>query len=254
MPKWIPEGWHSVTPRLVVHDPPRLVQFLRQAFGATGDLRTEMPSVMKIGGSLVMVSGVGARDATPGFLYLYVDDADATYHRALEAGAVSIEEPGDMPYGDRRGMVEDPFGNIWQIATHKMLPVSSGYADVNGIRLYHEIYGAGERLVLLHGGLMTIPEMAPLVQALSDERQVIAVELQGHGRTVDTKPREVMPPRPGLRNEVRTKRSQFRSRGKSAIASRLGGVCGIGGLSRRNDFRSHCGDAGYRRAVSRTVL
>ena len=48
MPKWIPEGWHSVTPRLVVHDPPRLVQFLRQAFGATGDLRTEMPSVMKI--------------------------------------------------------------------------------------------------------------------------------------------------------------------------------------------------------------
>src|SRR5467141_245251 len=73
MPKWIPEGWHSVTPRLVVHDPPRLVQFLRQAFGATGDLRTEMPSVMKIGDSLVMVSGVGARDATPGFLYLYVD-------------------------------------------------------------------------------------------------------------------------------------------------------------------------------------
>ncbi len=90
MPKWIPEGWHSVTPRLVVHDPPRLVQFLRQAFGATGDLRTEMPSVMKIGDSLVMVSGVGARDATPGFLYLYVDDADATYQRALEAGAVSI--------------------------------------------------------------------------------------------------------------------------------------------------------------------
>jgi len=76
-----------------------------------------MPSVMKIGDSLVMVSGVGARDATPGFLYLYVDDADATYQRALEAGAVSIEEPGDMPYGDRRGMVEDPFGNIWQIAT-----------------------------------------------------------------------------------------------------------------------------------------
>src|SRR2546428_4024772 len=67
-----------------------------------------------------------------------------------------------------------------------LAPVSSGYADVNGIRLYHEIYGAGEPLVLLHGGLMTIPEMAPLVQALSDERQVIAVELQGHGRTVDT--------------------------------------------------------------------
>lgn len=67
-----------------------------------------------------------------------------------------------------------------------MRPVSSGYADVNGIRLYHETYGAGEPLVLLHGGLMTIPEMAPLVQALADGRRVVAVELQGHGRTADT--------------------------------------------------------------------
>jgi len=55
----------------------------------------------------------------PAFLYLYVDDADASYRHALAAGAVSIEEPGDMPYGDRRGMVEDPCGNIWQIATPK---------------------------------------------------------------------------------------------------------------------------------------
>jgi pimeloyl-ACP methyl ester carboxylesterase len=67
-----------------------------------------------------------------------------------------------------------------------MRPVSSGYADVNGIRLYHEIYGAGEPLVLLPGGLMTIPEMAPLVHVLADERRVIEVELQGHGRTADT--------------------------------------------------------------------
>jgi len=54
----------------------------------------------------------------PAFLYLYVDDID-TYQRALEAGAVSLEEPKDVPYGDRRGMVQDPCGNIWQIATHK---------------------------------------------------------------------------------------------------------------------------------------
>jgi pimeloyl-ACP methyl ester carboxylesterase len=67
-----------------------------------------------------------------------------------------------------------------------MRPVSFGYADVNGITLYHEIYGAGEPLVLLHGGLMTIPEMAPLIQALTDGRRVVAVELQGHGRTADT--------------------------------------------------------------------
>lgn len=65
-------------------------------------------------------------------------------------------------------------------------PSKSGYADVNGVRLYHEVYGAGEPLVLLPGGLMTIPEMASLVQALAKERQVIAVELQGHGRTADT--------------------------------------------------------------------
>jgi uncharacterized glyoxalase superfamily protein PhnB len=115
----IPEGWHSVTPRLVVHDPATLVEFLKQAFGATGDFRTDMPSVIRIGDSLVMVSSVGPRDAMPAFLYLYVDDIDATYRRALKAGAVSLEEPQDLPYGDRRGMVEDPSGNIWQIATHK---------------------------------------------------------------------------------------------------------------------------------------
>jgi uncharacterized glyoxalase superfamily protein PhnB len=119
MTKSIPEGWHSVTPRLVVQDTAKLVQFLKQAFGATGDFRTDRPSVIRIGDSPVMVSSVGPREAMPAFLYLYVDDADATYRHALAAGAVSIEEPGDMPYGDRRGMVEDPCGNIWQIATPK---------------------------------------------------------------------------------------------------------------------------------------
>jgi RimJ/RimL family protein N-acetyltransferase/uncharacterized glyoxalase superfamily protein PhnB len=119
MTKLIPRGWHSVTPRLVVSDAARLVDFLRQAYGATGDVRTESPSMILIGDSLVMVSTVGPRDAMPAFLYLYVDDIDATYGRALKAGAVSIEEPQDTPYGDRRGMVKDPCGNIWQIATHR---------------------------------------------------------------------------------------------------------------------------------------
>jgi len=65
-------------------------------------------------------------------------------------------------------------------------PVSSGYADVNGIKLYHEVYGKGEPLVLLPGGLMTIPEMTTLLQPLAKTHKVIAVELQGHGRTADT--------------------------------------------------------------------
>jgi PhnB protein len=115
----IPEGWHSVTPRLLVHDTARLVEFLKQAFGATGEFRTDIPSVISIGDSLVMISGVGRRDPMPAFLYLYVDDIDATYQRALDAGAESLEAPQDMPYGDRRGMVKDPCGNIWQIATYK---------------------------------------------------------------------------------------------------------------------------------------
>ncbi len=118
MTKSIPEGWHSVTPRLVVHDAGKLVDFLKQAFGAIGDFRTDIPSVIRIGDSLVMVSSVGPRDAMPAFLYLYVDDIDATYQRALKAGAVSLEEPQDLPYGDRRGTVKDPCGNIWQIATY----------------------------------------------------------------------------------------------------------------------------------------
>ena len=115
----LPDGWHSVTPRLVVHDPARLVAFLKHAFGATGDFRAEAPSEIRIGDSVVMVSGVGLREAMPAYLYVYVDDSDTTYRRALEAGAVSLEEPLDMPYGDRRAMVRDPCGNLWQIATYR---------------------------------------------------------------------------------------------------------------------------------------
>jgi pimeloyl-ACP methyl ester carboxylesterase len=68
----------------------------------------------------------------------------------------------------------------------RLAPVSSGYAHVNGITLYHEIYGQGEPLVLLPGGLMTIGEMVTLLEPLAKTHKVIAVELQGHGRTADT--------------------------------------------------------------------
>jgi len=67
-----------------------------------------------------------------------------------------------------------------------MKPTTSGYADVNGIKLYHEVYGEGQPLVLIHGGLTTIGEMQGWVQPLARTRQVIAVEMQGHGRTADT--------------------------------------------------------------------
>jgi uncharacterized glyoxalase superfamily protein PhnB len=115
----IPEGWHSVTVRLVVRDPAALVRFLADAFAATGAYRSDEPAQVVIGDSTIMVSGVGPRPPTHSFMYLYVEDADATYLRALQAGATSVEEPGDTPYGDRRAMVSDPFGNDWQIATYR---------------------------------------------------------------------------------------------------------------------------------------
>jgi len=117
--KCIPDWWHSVTPRLVVQDPTVLVDFLKNTFDASGDYAVDRPSLMRIGDSIVMVSGVGPRKAMPAFLYVYVDDVDATYRRALRAGGVSIEAPIDVSYGDRRAMVKDPCGNEWQIATHK---------------------------------------------------------------------------------------------------------------------------------------
>lgn len=67
-----------------------------------------------------------------------------------------------------------------------MNPTSSGYADINGIKLYHEIHGRGEPLVLIHGGLTTIAEMRTWIEPLATTRRVIAVEMQGHGHTADT--------------------------------------------------------------------
>jgi pimeloyl-ACP methyl ester carboxylesterase len=67
-----------------------------------------------------------------------------------------------------------------------MKPVSSGYAAVNGVKMYHELYGEGEPLVLIHGGLTTIGQMQGWVQPLAKTRRVIAVEMQGHGRTGET--------------------------------------------------------------------
>jgi len=115
----VPPGWHSVTPRLVVQGAAGLIRFLRQTFDATGDVQCDRPSEIGIGDSVIMISEAGLREPMPAFLYVYVDDVDATYRRALNAGATSVEEPLDLPYGDRRGTVRDAWGNLWQIATHQ---------------------------------------------------------------------------------------------------------------------------------------
>lgn len=113
-----PEGWHTITPRIVAQDAKQLVEFLKQVFGATGEYRQALPVELRIGDSVLMISDAGIRGPMTGFLYVYVNDTDATYRRALDAGARSLEEPFDTPYGDRRGMVKDQWGNTWQIATY----------------------------------------------------------------------------------------------------------------------------------------
>lgn len=113
-----PEGWHAVTPRLFVDDPKALVAFLKRVFRATGRYRAASPSVLAVGDSIVMVRSTEARASMPACFYVYVEDADAAYRRAVQAGAESLEPPADMPYGDRRAMVRDRWGNVWQIATY----------------------------------------------------------------------------------------------------------------------------------------
>ena len=72
-----------------------------------------------MGDSLLMVGSTVERQPMPAFLYVYVEDADSTFKRALDRGSESVEKPEDMPYGDRRAMIRDPWGNVWQIATHR---------------------------------------------------------------------------------------------------------------------------------------
>jgi uncharacterized glyoxalase superfamily protein PhnB len=112
-----PDGWHSVTPRIIVPDAAGLVEFIKQVFNATGVYSPQAPAELKIGDSIIMVSDAGVREQMLSCLYVYVENADATWQRAVNAGALSLEAPSDMPYGDRRGMVQDRWGNTWQIAT-----------------------------------------------------------------------------------------------------------------------------------------
>src|SRR5262245_30058314 len=114
-----PDGWPTVIPRLFANDAVGLVNFLRVVFDAHGEVRHGAPTEVRMGDRVILVSVGGAvREPLTGFLYVYVEDADAVYRTAIDAGAASIEPPTDMPYGDRRATVQDAWGNIWQIATY----------------------------------------------------------------------------------------------------------------------------------------
>jgi uncharacterized glyoxalase superfamily protein PhnB len=121
----IPEGYHTVTPYLIVFDAAALIEFLQQAFGAEVRHRSATPdgtvvhAEVKIGDSHLMIGGASDQHpAVPAVLYLYLPDCDAAYQRALAAGATSVSEPADQFYGDRHGGVKDRHGNQWWIATH----------------------------------------------------------------------------------------------------------------------------------------
>src|SRR5215475_12334412 len=95
-----PEGWQTITPRIVVSDAKEFIEFLKLVFDATGDYHPERPAIMTIGDSMIMISDAGIRPAMTAFLYVYVGDTDATYRHALDAGATSIEAPVETSYGD----------------------------------------------------------------------------------------------------------------------------------------------------------
>ena len=111
-----PDGYHTLTTRIVVTDLAAQVEFLRHTFNAEGEVAVGRPTELRIGDSLLIVAEAGERHLFAAFLYVYVDDADSTYERAVAAGASTVEPPIDTPYGDRRAMVLDPFGNVFQIA------------------------------------------------------------------------------------------------------------------------------------------
>jgi PhnB protein len=123
--KPIPDGFHTVTPYLVVNDADRLLAFLTQAFEARpGEIARQpdgkiMHAQVTVGDSPVMFAEATEQwPAMPAAFYLYVLDTDATYRRGLEAGATSLMEPADQFYGDRNAGLRDPVGNSWWIATH----------------------------------------------------------------------------------------------------------------------------------------
>lgn len=133
--KPIPDGFHTVTPSLVVKNAAEAIEFYKKAFDANEIYRFPTPdgkimhSLIQIGSSFVMVTDefpvMGSKspttlEGTPVTLHLYVEDADKIFNQALEAGATVTMPIMDAFWGDRYGVVLDPFGHSWSIATHKI--------------------------------------------------------------------------------------------------------------------------------------
>jgi PhnB protein len=121
--KAVRQGYHSVTPYLIVDGAPKLIEFMKKAFDAEGSEVMRGPdgriahAELKIGDSIVMLA-----DSTEKYppiashVYVYVENVDSTFNRALAAGAGSIQEPTNQFYGDRTAGFKDSTGNLWWIA------------------------------------------------------------------------------------------------------------------------------------------
>jgi PhnB protein len=131
---YTPEGYHSVTPYLIVGDAAKAIEFYKEAFGATELFRMEAPggkighAEIKIGNSPIMLGdempemgylSPQSLGGTPVTLMIYIEDVDAVADRAVAAGAQVLKPVADQFYGDRSGSFADPFGHQWHIATHK---------------------------------------------------------------------------------------------------------------------------------------
>lgn len=121
----IPQGFHTVTPYLIVSDASKLIDFIKKSFDAKEIDRFEtensiMHAIVQIGDSKIMISDPNENmKPMPCFLYLYVDNVDETFQKAINAGATIMREPTDEFYGDRGAGILDFAGNSWYIATHK---------------------------------------------------------------------------------------------------------------------------------------
>jgi PhnB protein len=130
----IPEGYHSLTPYLAVEDASRAIDFYKEAFGAEEVLRMPGPdgsvahAELQIGDSKLMLSDPFPqsnvrppleRGGPTASVFMYVEDVDATFEHAQQAGAIVVSELEDMFWGDRFGTLADPFGHVWSVATHK---------------------------------------------------------------------------------------------------------------------------------------
>jgi PhnB protein len=122
----IPEGYHTVTPYLIVEKAAEVIEFMKRAFGAQVTFQMPGPdgsighSEIRVGDSMIMLSSAREQwKAMPTMIHLYVEDCDAVYAKAVEAGAETVMPLADQFYGDRSGGVKDVAGNLWWIATHK---------------------------------------------------------------------------------------------------------------------------------------